>query len=429
MVRYSPGSPQLWADIATLLKHMQARHPELARARALWQNRQGSEVVTELIDAGLEDDTNGVKVIEAISFYHGLDAARTNPVRERRNPNRRRNPHGALSAVDVAWIERHEHIIETFVAERNLRSYRPSQDERAVGRAFEKLAARQGMTVSDLLDTYLQTPRRGGEQSHWTKRNPGSSRRGRRGRNPMAVQHIDHAAYQERCTKMSEAQLRYTISDANAAMRAMPDGPKAGYYADEVNYCSNELAKRKRSSQRNPKADGSPTRGELRKVKFHDHLRAIREKGKAAEKELKRLTGYGRSTGEPVLKAEKTETQEAHPGHYAPALSEEAKFAQGQVENIDRLMAEIRDQMKDLTDDDEALADELSDKLIALGAQKKALKEAVTATNPRRRGPCFTGGRRSMHQYAGALRDLAAAVHRLGYALSGSQRRNHRRRR
>lgn len=60
----------------------------------------------------------------------------------------------------------------------------------------------------------------------------------------METEHIDHAAYQEKCKAMSIAELCYTREDARAAMQAMPDGCKAGYYADEVHYCAMELSKR-----------------------------------------------------------------------------------------------------------------------------------------------------------------------------------------
>lgn len=44
---------------------------------------------------------------------------------------------------------------------------------------------------------------------------------------------------------LSEESLRYIIKDAQEAMAAMPDNPKNGWYADEVNYCCMELARRK----------------------------------------------------------------------------------------------------------------------------------------------------------------------------------------
>ena len=44
---------------------------------------------------------------------------------------------------------------------------------------------------------------------------------------------------------MSMAELLYTIKDCKAALAAMPDGYKSGYYADEINYCASEIFRRK----------------------------------------------------------------------------------------------------------------------------------------------------------------------------------------
>lgn len=64
------------------------------------------------------------------------------------------------------------------------------------------------------------------------------------------VQHIDHAAYPRRCRRMSDAELHFTIADARAALAAMPDGVKAGYYADEICYAADELERRRRGGRR-----------------------------------------------------------------------------------------------------------------------------------------------------------------------------------
>jgi hypothetical protein len=55
---------------------------------------------------------------------------------------------------------------------------------------------------------------------------------------------IDHKAYQQRVRVLSEEALRWIIQDASEAMEDMPDGPKKGYYADEVSYCAAELLRR-----------------------------------------------------------------------------------------------------------------------------------------------------------------------------------------
>ena len=55
---------------------------------------------------------------------------------------------------------------------------------------------------------------------------------------------MDHLAYPKRLRDMSVSMLRFTIADAQAAMRALPDNPNNSYYADEVCYCVNELNRR-----------------------------------------------------------------------------------------------------------------------------------------------------------------------------------------
>lgn len=59
---------------------------------------------------------------------------------------------------------------------------------------------------------------------------------------------INHAGYPEKLKTMSTEQLKYIIRDARQALEAMPDGPKAGYYQDEISYAAMEL-KRRQSKQ------------------------------------------------------------------------------------------------------------------------------------------------------------------------------------
>ena len=61
---------------------------------------------------------------------------------------------------------------------------------------------------------------------------------------------INHAEYQEQLRSKTDAVLRYIIADAGRAMKANPDGPKAGYYADEVSYAAMELIRRHPSPAR-----------------------------------------------------------------------------------------------------------------------------------------------------------------------------------
>lgn len=56
---------------------------------------------------------------------------------------------------------------------------------------------------------------------------------------------IDHKEYPESLKKKTIVELHFIMKDAYQAMRAMPDGPKTGYYADEINYCCNEIHRRR----------------------------------------------------------------------------------------------------------------------------------------------------------------------------------------
>ena len=56
---------------------------------------------------------------------------------------------------------------------------------------------------------------------------------------------LDFEAAESRARQMSDAALHYSIADAAEAARAMPDGPKAGYYLDEVHVYGAELRRRR----------------------------------------------------------------------------------------------------------------------------------------------------------------------------------------
>ncbi len=52
---------------------------------------------------------------------------------------------------------------------------------------------------------------------------------------------MNHSKYMEQVKLLSEESLRYIIKDCGEALKANPDGHKAGHYADEINYCAMEL--------------------------------------------------------------------------------------------------------------------------------------------------------------------------------------------
>lgn len=175
------------------------------------------------------------------------------------------------------------------------------------------------------------------------------------------------------------------------------------------------------AGRRNPKRDGTPTRGEKRQGRFKDHLRTLRDRGQKAAIELNKLLGRAAPRGheEPVLKAPQTETQLAHPGHYAAEESADQKYIREQLANVNALMADIREQLRDIGDD-ETLADGLTEQLVKLGKQRTALTAMVGSgaapamTNPRpsRRGRFRFRRFHPAHKaaYRRALRELRAAL-------------------
>jgi len=69
----------------------------------------------------------------------------------------------------------------------------------------------------------------------------------------MESTQIDHAAYQKKIKSWTTNGLLYTIADCKSVLKTNPDGPKAGYYADEINYCSMELNRRRRNANNRAK--------------------------------------------------------------------------------------------------------------------------------------------------------------------------------
>ena len=55
---------------------------------------------------------------------------------------------------------------------------------------------------------------------------------------------INHTEYPKSLRSKSDESLRYIIKDAKEALFLFPECDKSGYYADEINYCSMELARR-----------------------------------------------------------------------------------------------------------------------------------------------------------------------------------------
>lgn len=271
----------------------------------------------------------------------------------------------------------------------------------AASTARDETKARFFRRVTDLLrhDQYAMNPKR-------------YSRQKRKGKKPGGTE-ARLFAKSKRASRMMDRHETWDPNAKNRRRKKWRSAHRRTYKHLAAHY------------RRNPKRDGTPTRGEVRAGRYKDHLRALRERGAKAADELNKLLGRGahRPHAEPALKAPTTQTQLEHPGHYAAEESSDQKFAKEQLSQVESLMTDVRSQMKDLTDADEALADELSGQLIKLGAQRRALQErakgAPAMSNPRRgRNPRYTSPARyrkmntaAKARYRRALRLLRSTVH------------------
>lgn len=57
---------------------------------------------------------------------------------------------------------------------------------------------------------------------------------------------LDHTYYMKKVKTMTNESLRFVIQDCQQAIKSFPNGEKAGWYQDEIHYCSMELNKRKK---------------------------------------------------------------------------------------------------------------------------------------------------------------------------------------
>jgi hypothetical protein len=60
---------------------------------------------------------------------------------------------------------------------------------------------------------------------------------------------INHSEYSQKVKTLTTESLRYIIKDCQQAMKAMPNNPKNGYYADEICYCTSELYAREQKTK------------------------------------------------------------------------------------------------------------------------------------------------------------------------------------
>lgn len=61
---------------------------------------------------------------------------------------------------------------------------------------------------------------------------------------------MDHARYQRQVRQWDSGKLEFIIHDCKRTIELQPGNPNLGYYLDEINYCSDELARRQRREKR-----------------------------------------------------------------------------------------------------------------------------------------------------------------------------------
>lgn len=192
-------------------------------------------------------------------------------------------------------------------------------------------------------------------------------------------------------------------------------------------------------SRRNPKRDGTPTRGELRKVKKSTYLKTIMQRGKDAEAILARIHAVPAASKAAVQElAPAVAVMEAPtPAVVAQVEHAEARFLRSRIDELSILHADLLEQIKDLGDDDVAADDAaaLMEQAAKIGKQRGLLKAKAQSlgimTNPgprRNPGPGHRrggSGRNHGHGHRGShgrrvlvgLRAYGVALRRLHSAI------------
>ncbi len=207
-----------------------------------------------------------------------------------------------------------------------------------------------------------------------------------------------------------------------------------------------------RRKRRNPKRDGTPTRGENRAVKYVEHLRKIMAASENARLEYQRLTGAVAKVGSEIHKpvgpralkhAAKAHTEaweekhEAELTHHTGQLSApsvaavvaehpELRFVTSRISDLDSAIKHFQNEIKELPKDDLSEDEEarLQEEIAKLARQKKILRgklleiQPAAATNPRRRSRRLRPGpvaqmKRASARCARALSSLRSALRRL----------------
>lgn len=282
--------------------------------------------------------------------------------------------------------------------------------------------------------------------------------------------HPQHARYMRLIMRARQsARLRTVRRNPRPKARwkkRKPMSPGASYAHDRHQYRGFH-----RTSM-NPKRDGSPTRGEKRKVKYLEYLKAIAERGQEARSKIAGMTGAvpkaeagifepmgKRAVAHAVKEHTKSwetqhreELQRKHDADdglapeapaAAPAVVEspELRHITSRLHDLDVLHKDYQAQLTELEVDEDQNAGEIEmihGEIAKLAKTKKVLREKLselqpTATNPRRRGR----GRvrririspRAAHRLRRASYAAGVACARLRHALARARAflRSHRR--
>jgi hypothetical protein len=186
--------------------------------------------------------------------------------------------------------------------------------------------------------------------------------------------------------------------------------------------------------RRNPKRDGTATRGEKRAVKREAWLRTVMQRGKDAEAILHRVKSVPASAPAAVKEHVPEAAREAATAavavieqQIAPAVEHaEAAMIRSRVQDLNELIADLeRDIEKADAAGEDAEAEDLMEQKVKLVRQKKVLKDkadglGISLTNPRRRNP---GRGRSRRHVLVGLKAYGRALNAYRSALRSKKRR------
>ncbi len=339
---------------------------------------------------------------------------------------RRKNPMRTRRNCDMTFLsqEQEDRIVSRIAAQRNPHG----RSKHAVHRWWKGLSKQKRMSVA---------------KSVLGRMNPRGSGKQRRERTMQKQYH--------------KWTIRKHESDYGKGVESGGVWKASGIRGNFKRYMKHQKALNRRRG-RNPKRDGTPTRGEKRAVKYVEHLRTIMAASENARLEFQRLTGAVAKVGSEihkpigpralkhVAKAHAEAWESEHEGqlereltHHTGQLSApsvaavvaehpELKFITSQISDLDSAIEHFKGEIRDLPKDDLSEDDEarLQEEIAKLAHQKKKLRARLlevapaTATNPRRRGR----GRIRSHSLA-AIRRAGAKCTQALRSLRSALRRAH----